>query len=139
MIKKIFIALVFLSSLSGLNIMQAQPARIIIRGIPYEDHSSKTRLSKNNVFLGEFFSIFSSTLRYNRYQDIRVVMEDVQRSGGFGVTIFRLTNVRFSGKTLTAQIPMLAFFRNRTFAITVFVFERGQPNRYAAPGYLRIR
>lgn len=109
--------------------------RVVIRGIWYEDHSAGTRLAQSTVRGGAFFRINSSTMVYDG--QIRVTMQDVTRGNGFGVTAFRLTNVRRSGNSLIVQAPNLPLLKNRTYHIAVFVY--GTKNRTANAGRLTIQ
>ena len=106
-----------------------------IRGIMYEDHSAGTSLAQGSVQGGAFFTINSSTMVYDG--QIRVTMQDVNRGNGFGVTAFRLTNVRRSGNSLIVQAPNIPALRGRTYHIAVFVY--GARNRTADAGRLTIQ
>ncbi len=112
-----------------------QPPSVTIRGLRYDDYSGNTRLSTTRVNGGGFFQIVSNCLHYDGR--IVVTLQDVTRGGGFGVTVFQLTNVSTSGNVLTAQAPNLAIYRNRTYHVAVFVF--GQPWKTANPGQLTIQ
>lgn len=106
-----------------------------IRGILYQDHSGNTRLSTSSVQGGQTFRIETSTMNLNG--QIRVTMQDVNRGNGFGVTAFRLTNVRRSGNALIVQAPNIPQLKNRTYHIAVFSYGNG--NQTANAGRLTIR
>jgi hypothetical protein len=113
-----------------------RPTPVYIRNLLYNDYSSSTRLSFTSVATGGFFQITSNCLPLNG--QVVVTLQDVNRGPGFGVTAFRLTNVRVSGNTLTAQAPALPLFRNRTYHVAVFVYGQ-QPWNTANPGQITIR
>ncbi len=66
------------------------------------------------------------------------ITQDVNRGPGFGVTVFRLTNVSVSGNVVTAQAPNLPIYQNRTYHVALFVYGQ-QPWKTANPGQITIR
>jgi hypothetical protein len=112
-----------------------QPSSVYIRNLRYDDYTRMTRLSTTSVAPGGFFQIVSNCLPIDG--QIIVTLQDVSRGPGFGVTAFRLTNVRVNNGSITAQAPNLPIFRNRTYHVAVFVY--GQPWKTANPGQLTIR
>lgn len=127
-----------LMALAMASAAYAQP-KINIRGIPYDDHSAGASVNPTSVNRGGTFTINNRTLRFARGQDIRVILQDTGRGNGFGVTALRLTSVRFSGTTLTVRAPDHAIYAGRTYHVTVFVYQRGQANKYISAGTLTVR
>lgn len=109
---------------------------IYIRNIRYDDYSRYTSLSTTSVAPGGFFRIQTNCLQFNG--QIVVTLQDVSRGPGFGVTAFRLTNVSVSGNLVTAQVPNLPIFQNRTYHVALFVYGP-QPWKTANPGQITIR
>ena len=121
------------------------PKDIYIRGLRYSDHTANTRMGPVQVAPGGFITINTTSLFYSplpnrpRY-DLRVVIQDTSlppNSSG-GVLVFRLTNVRPTGTSLTAQLPLHPMFRNRSYHVTVFLIGP-QPWHYAYAGVVTIR
>ncbi len=109
-----------------------------IRGIPYDDHSANTSLRQGTVSLGQFFTITTTSFPWNTPGTIKVVMQDVTRGSGYGVTVFQLRNVRRQGNSLIVQAPAHQIYKNRSYYITVFHYP-GSVNNYASAGTLRIQ
>ncbi len=113
------------------------PPFVFIRGLRYQDYSCYTSLSTATVAPGGFFQILQSPGSPLVYDGpVVVTIQDVNQSGGFGFTAFRLTNVTLSGNTLTAQAPSLSLFQGRTYNVAVFIF--GQPWKTASAGQITI-
>lgn len=113
-----------------------RPTQVYIRNLLYNDYSRYTSLPVTTVNPGGFFRIVTNCLPLNG--QVVVTLQDVSRGSGFGVTAFRLTNVRVNGNVVTAQAPNLPLFRNRTYQVAVFVYGQ-QPWKTANPGQLTIR
>jgi hypothetical protein len=109
---------------------------VYIRNIRHEDYSRYTSLSTTSVAPGGFFRIQTNCLPLSG--QIVVTLQDVNRGPGFGVTAFRLTNVSVSGNVVTAQVPNLPTFQNRTYHVALFVYGQ-QPWKTANPGQITIR
>ncbi|MBL6988834.1 MAG: T9SS type A sorting domain-containing protein [Bacteriovoracaceae bacterium] len=114
------------------------PGRTIIRGIPYVDHSANTSVTPGSVRLGQFFTITTGSFPWNTPGTLKVVIQDVTRGNGYGVTVFQLRNVRRQGNRLTVQAPQAAVFKNRKFHVTVFHYP-GTKNHYASAGTISFR
>jgi len=108
---------------------------VYIRGLRYNDYSRFVSVATPNVGLGGFIRISTRCLPFNG--QLVVTLQDTARGNGFGVTAFRLTNVRIQGSTVVAQVPNLAIFRNRSFHVAVFVY--GSPWSHANAGTVSIR
>ena len=111
---------------------------IYIRGIHYKDHSRNTWMSPSNAYLGQFVSISSRSLVFSGAKDVRVILQEVGGGGTWGVTAYRLTNVRVQFMTLSAQLPNHPIFRGRNWHVTVFVYGNAPPYHYAYPGIVKI-
>jgi len=93
-------------------------------------------LSPTTVGLGGYIRISTRCLQYDG--QVVVTLQDVNRpSTGGGVTVFRLTNVTYSGNTVMAQVPTLPMFRNRSFYVAVFVY--GPRWKTTSPGAITIQ
>lgn len=108
---------------------------VYIRNLRYDDYTRYSRLSTNTVAPGGFIQIVTNCMNIDGA--VHVTLQDVNRGNGYGVTAFRLTNVRWSGNVITAQMPNHPIFRNRTFHIGLFVY--GQPWKTANPGSVTIQ
>ncbi len=115
-------------------VCQAVPS-VYIRNLRYDDYTRYAILSPTNVAPGGFIQISTRCLRFDG--QVVVTLQDVTRGPGYGVTAFRLTNVRVSGNTVIAQVPPYPIFRNRTYHLGLFVY--GQPWKTANPGAITIR
>lgn len=111
---------------------------IVVRGIPYVDHSPYTNLSVKTVLLGDYFNINTQTLNFNNQGTLKVFIQDVNTPTGLGVTGFELKGVHQYGKSLQIQAPWLHLFKNRTFHVTVFQYT-GQKNNYAQAGTITFK
>lgn len=118
--------------------------RIVIRGIPYNDHSVNTSLAPKVSPPGGWIEITTTSLWFERlssapgYQ-LKVVIQDTQApsSSSGGVTVFELRNRFARGTLLQAQLPFEAVFHRRSFYVTVFAWGP-QGNHYAHAGVVRI-
>jgi len=109
---------------------------VSIRNLQYADYTRYSRLSPTTVALGGYIKISTTCMPFDG--QIVVTLQDANRPpNSSGVTAFRLTNVTRSGGVVTAQMPNLAMFRNRTFYVALFVY--GQPRKTAAPGTVTIQ
>ena len=109
---------------------------VYIRNLQYADYTRYSRLSTNTAALGGYVQISTQCLPFDG--QIVVTLQDANRPiNASGVTAFRLTNVTRSGGVVTAQMPNLAMFRNRTFYVALFVY--GQPWKTASPGAVTIQ
>lgn len=117
----------------------ARVGSIVIRGIPYQDHSAGTSLGPRTIPVNGSFTITSSTLNFNTPGTLKVVLQDASRPGNsYGFTVFQLSNVRRAGNRLLVQGPGLPIFRNRTFHVTVFLYT-GSSNLYASAGTITFQ
>jgi hypothetical protein len=109
---------------------------VYIRNIRHDDYSKLSKLSTTTVAPGGFIRISTRCLKYDG--QVVVTIQDANRpTNGYGVTAFRLTNVRYGPDGVTAQMPDHPIFRNRTYHIALFVY--GQTAKTANPGYVTIR
>ena len=105
-------------------------------GVKYDDYSRYSTLSTTSVRLGGSFQIMTTCLQFDG--PIVVMIEDVnaKRPGGLATPI-PLPNVKRSGNVVTAQAPLFANYRNRTYRVSLFVL--GQPKKTAEPGLITIQ
>lgn len=113
---------------------QAVP-QVYIRNLRYDDYTRYSRLVSSSVVGGGWLQINTNCLQFDG--QIVVTLQDASRGDGYGVTAFRLTNVRFGPNVVMAQIPNYPMFRNRTFHVGLFVY--GQPLKTANPGAITIQ
>lgn len=114
-----------------------QIGKIVIRGIPYNNHSNYTTMSTNRVLLGDYFNINSRTLNFNP-GTVKVVLQEVNRGGGFGHTVYELRGINRYGNSLQVQAPWLQLFKGRTFYVSVFQYT-GAQNNYAQAGQITFQ
>lgn len=112
-------------------------SKIVIRGIPYNNHSPYSKISTNQVLLGDYFNIKSSTLNFNQ-GTVKVILQDVNTSGGFGINVYELKGINRYGNTIQVQAPWLQLFRNRTFHVSIFQYT-GNENNYAEVGRITFQ
>ena len=115
-----------------------QLGQIVIRGIPYVDHSKYATLSKSQVLLGDYFNIDTQTMNFNQGGTVKVFIQEVNGHTGLGVTGYELRGVHKYGKNLQVQAPWLQLFRNRKFNVSVFHYT-GQKNHYAHAGIIHFQ
>jgi hypothetical protein len=111
-----------------------------VRNLPYSNYSSYASKSTSAVPAGGSFAITVNCMPWSG--QIKVVLQDVnapsQVAAGF-TGVFQLTAVQRSGNTLTVQTPNQAYFKGKTYYVSVFVLGN-QPGNYAqAPGTLTIQ
>ena len=148
--KTIFIAVVSALSLSA----AAQPStiytshqpvgEIYIRGLRYQDHSRNASLHTASLVNGGTLAISCGSLNFsqlnNRGYRFSVVLQDVNRPNGYGVTVFQLRSLRVSGNRLFADVPFDAsynYLKNRSSVVTVFVIGP-QPWHYVHAGTISL-
>jgi hypothetical protein len=112
-----------------------QVSPVSIRNLQYLDYTPYATLSPTTVAPGGFIRIATQCLPFDG--QVIVTLQDVTRGNGFGVTAFRLTNVSVNGNVVTAQVPNLPLFRNRSYHVGLFVF--GNPWKTANPGVVTVQ
>lgn len=113
--------------------------KIIIRNVPYKDHSANASLSQPQVLLGDYFNLSVRSLFFQGPGTLKVYLQDaVNQPTGLGVLGFQLRNVFPRGQTLQIQAPWHQIFKGRTFHVTVFLYT-GQENHYAYAGKITFQ
>ena len=128
---------------------------MVLRGLPYEDHSKNTcfEYTKNqggltipkrskyiSVRTGEWFKIVSLTLSFTRDSRTRIILQDINKTSEYGVTAFKLRDFRLLNRhSIIVRIPPYPIFRNRTFHVSVAFIEGPPPWKHAYVGTLKIK
>lgn len=116
-----------------------QIGQIFIRGLSYADHTAQARLPQRQASVNGSFNLSVSSMNFNS-GTVKVILQDVNRSGGFGSTVFELKSFTRQGSRLVVRGPGLPhIFANRTYHLTVFQYLPGGVRNYASLGNITLR